>query len=84
VAGRKIAAVAMTEAGAGSDLAGMRTTARLEGGQWVLDGGKLFIANGVQATSSSSPPGPVPPAATATSRCSSSRRARRDCASRGR
>ncbi len=47
VAGRKIAAVAMTEADAGSDLASMRTTARLEGGQWVLEGSKLFITNGV-------------------------------------
>jgi len=48
VAGRRIAAVAMTEADAGSDLAGMRTTARRESDQWVLDGSKMFITNGVQ------------------------------------
>ena len=47
VAGRKIAAVAMTEADAGSDLASMRTTARRDGDEWVLNGSKMFITNGV-------------------------------------
>jgi acyl-CoA dehydrogenase len=47
IAGRTIAAVAMTEADAGSDLAGMRTTARRDGDHWVLDGTKMFITNGV-------------------------------------
>ena len=47
VRGRRIAAIAMTEADAGSDLAGMRSTARREGGQWVLNGSKMFITNGV-------------------------------------
>jgi acyl-CoA dehydrogenase len=47
VSGRRIAAVAMTEADAGSDLAGMRTTARRDGDAWVLDGSKMFITNGV-------------------------------------
>jgi len=47
VAGRRIAAVAMTEPDAGSDLASMRTTARLEGDHWVLNGAKMFITNGV-------------------------------------
>ena len=47
VSGEKIAAVAMTEADAGSDLAGMRTTARREGDHWVLNGSKMFITNGV-------------------------------------
>jgi acyl-CoA dehydrogenase len=47
VAGRRIAAVAMTEADAGSDLASMRTTARRDGDAWVLDGSKMFITNGV-------------------------------------
>ncbi len=51
IAGRKIAAVAMTEAGAGSDLAGMRTSARRvhdgQGAGWVLNGSKMFITNGV-------------------------------------
>jgi acyl-CoA dehydrogenase len=45
--GRCIAAVAITEPGAGSDVAGIRTRARREGNEWVLDGSKLFITNGV-------------------------------------
>lgn len=47
IAGRRIAAVAMTEADAGSDLASMRTTARREGDEWVINGAKMFITNGV-------------------------------------
>jgi acyl-CoA dehydrogenase len=47
VAGKKIAAVAMTEAGAGSDLASMRTTAKRQGHEWVLNGSKMYITNGV-------------------------------------
>jgi acyl-CoA dehydrogenase len=47
VAGRRIAAVAMTEADAGSDLAGMRCSAHREGDEWVLNGAKMFITNGV-------------------------------------
>ncbi len=47
--GRTITAVAITEPSAGSDVAGLRTTARREGAQWVLDGTKLFITNGVHA-----------------------------------
>jgi len=47
IAGRRIAAVAMTEPDAGSDLASMRTTARLEGNEWVLNGTKMYITNGV-------------------------------------
>ncbi len=47
VAGRRIAAVAMTEPDAGSDLASMRTTARRDGNEWVLNGAKMFITNGV-------------------------------------
>lgn len=47
VSGRKIAAVAMTEPDAGSDLASMRTTARRTGQHWELNGSKMFITNGV-------------------------------------
>ncbi len=47
VSGRKIAAVAMTEPDAGSDLASMRTTARRVGQHWELNGSKMFITNGV-------------------------------------
>jgi acyl-CoA dehydrogenase len=47
IAGKKIAAVAMTESGAGSDLASMRTTAKRVGHEWVLNGSKMYITNGV-------------------------------------
>ena len=47
IAGRRIAAVAMTEPDAGSDLASMRTTARRVADGWVLDGSKMFITNGI-------------------------------------
>lgn len=46
-AGTKICAVAVTEPGAGSDVAGMVTRARRDGGDWVLNGTKMFITNGV-------------------------------------
>ena len=48
-AGECIAAVAITEPGAGSDVAGIRTSARREGDEWVLNGTKMFITNGVHA-----------------------------------
>ncbi|MGE5115865.1 MAG: acyl-CoA dehydrogenase family protein [Betaproteobacteria bacterium] len=47
--GETITAVAITEPGAGSDVAGIRTRARRDGDHWVLDGSKLFITNGVHA-----------------------------------
>ena len=43
--GEVLAAYALTEAGSGSDSAAMRTTARLEGDTYVLDGSKRFITN---------------------------------------
>jgi acyl-CoA dehydrogenase len=48
-AGEKITAVAITEPGAGSDVAGIRTNAKRDGGDWVLNGAKMFITNGVHA-----------------------------------
>ena len=45
--GETITAVAVTEPGAGSDVAGMRTTAKRDGDHWVLNGSKMFITNGV-------------------------------------
>ncbi len=45
VSGRALAAFGLTEPGAGSDAGGTRTTARLEGGEWVLNGTKAFITN---------------------------------------
>ncbi len=43
--GRGLGAFGLTEAGAGSDAGATRTTARLEGGEWVIDGSKMFITN---------------------------------------
>ncbi len=43
--GRRLAAFGLTEPGAGSDAGATRTTARLEGGEWVVDGSKMFITN---------------------------------------
>ncbi len=47
--GEMITAIAMTEPGAGSDLQGLRTTARRDGDGWVLSGSKTFITNGIHA-----------------------------------
>jgi acyl-CoA dehydrogenase len=49
IAGELITAVGITEPGAGSDVAGIRTQARRDGGDWVLNGTKMFITNGVHA-----------------------------------
>jgi len=47
--GKKIGAYGLTEPGSGSDAGGMRTTARLEGDHYVLNGSKIFITNGGEA-----------------------------------
>ena len=49
IAGEKIAALGITEPGAGSDVAGIRTEARKVAGGWVVNGSKTFITNGVRA-----------------------------------
>ena len=49
IAGRAITAVAVTEPDAGSDVKGIRTTARRDGEHYVLNGAKMFITNGVHA-----------------------------------
>src|SRR5919201_7162840 len=43
--GRKLGAFGLTEPEAGSDAGNVRTTARLEDGEWVIDGAKQFITN---------------------------------------
>jgi acyl-CoA dehydrogenase len=49
LAGEKIAALAITEPDAGSDVARIATRARLVGGEYVIDGDKTFITSGMRA-----------------------------------
>ena len=49
VSGETVTAIAMTEPGAGSDLQGIRTTARRDGDFYVLNGSKTYITNGQHA-----------------------------------
>jgi acyl-CoA dehydrogenase len=49
LAGRKIAALAITEPGAGSDVARIACRARRDGDAWIVDGEKAFITSGVRA-----------------------------------
>ncbi|RYY90370.1 MAG: acyl-CoA dehydrogenase [Comamonadaceae bacterium] len=49
LAGDTIAALAITEPGGGSDVAALRTTARRDGGDYVIDGEKVFITSGMRA-----------------------------------
>ena len=47
--GERIAALAITEPGGGSDVASLRTTARADGADYVIDGEKVFITSGLRA-----------------------------------
>ena len=49
VAGDMVAAIAVSEAGAGSDVAGIKTVARRVGDEYVISGSKMWITNGTQA-----------------------------------
>ena len=49
VSGDAVGALAMTEPGAGSDVQGIRTSAVRDGDEWVLNGSKIFITNGMHA-----------------------------------
>ena len=49
IRGEKVCALAITEPGAGSDVAGLKTYARREDGGYVVNGSKTFITNGVRA-----------------------------------
>ena len=49
VSGEVVGALAMTEPGAGSDVQGIRTNAVKDGDEWVLNGSKIFITNGLHA-----------------------------------
>ncbi len=49
IKGERIAALGITEPGAGSNVAGLRTTARREGDYYIVNGSKIFITNGTVA-----------------------------------
>ncbi|MFA9412653.1 MAG: acyl-CoA dehydrogenase family protein [Deltaproteobacteria bacterium] len=49
IRGDKIAALGVSEPGAGSDVAGLRTTARAVGDEYVINGSKTYITNGTRA-----------------------------------
>jgi acyl-CoA dehydrogenase len=49
ISGEHILAVAITEPGAGSDVAGIRTRAEDKGDHWLLNGSKIYISNGILA-----------------------------------
>jgi len=49
IAGKKICAIAVSEPGAGSDVAGIGTTARREGDHYIVNGSKVFITNSINA-----------------------------------
>ena len=48
IAGDMVACIGVSESSAGSDVAGIKTTARKEGGDWVINGSKMWITNGFQ------------------------------------
>ncbi|MEI7592657.1 MAG: acyl-CoA dehydrogenase family protein [Actinomycetes bacterium] len=49
IRGEMVAAIAVTEPDAGSDVAGLRTKATRDGDEWIINGSKLYITNGIQA-----------------------------------
>ncbi|MFZ3128596.1 MAG: acyl-CoA dehydrogenase family protein [Rhodoferax sp.] len=49
LAGKKIAALAITEPGGGTDVSALKTTARREGDEYVVNGEKIFITSGTRA-----------------------------------
>ena len=49
IAGRHVACIGVSEPGAGSDVAAIRTTARKDGGDYVINGAKMWITNSLQA-----------------------------------
>jgi citronellyl-CoA dehydrogenase len=49
IAGDLVGCIGVSEVGAGSDVANIKTHARKDGGDWVINGGKMWITNGCQA-----------------------------------
>jgi citronellyl-CoA dehydrogenase len=55
ISGECVACLGVSEAGAGSDVASIKTTARADGGDYVINGGKLWTTNGTQQQDSHLP-----------------------------
>ena len=49
IAGEMVGCIGVSEAGGGSDVAAIRTTATIDGGDYVINGSKMWITNGLQA-----------------------------------
>jgi citronellyl-CoA dehydrogenase len=49
IAGERVCSIAVSEAGAGSDVASIKTTARKDGGDYVINGSKMWITSGTQS-----------------------------------
>ncbi|MEK7356326.1 MAG: acyl-CoA dehydrogenase family protein, partial [Bdellovibrionota bacterium] len=49
ISGEMVGCIGLSEADAGSDVAGLKTTATLDGGDYVINGSKMWITNGAQA-----------------------------------
>src|SRR3954454_25056195 len=49
ISGDYVACLGVSEAGAGSDVASIKTTAKKDGGDYVINGGKMWTTNGTQA-----------------------------------
>jgi citronellyl-CoA dehydrogenase len=49
IAGDMVCCIGVSEPGAGSDVAAIKTHARADGGDWVINGGKMWITNGLKA-----------------------------------
>jgi len=49
ISGESVVSIGVSEAGAGSDVASIKTRARKDGGDYVISGGKMWITNGTQA-----------------------------------
>src|SRR5207248_8497644 len=49
ITGDYVACLGVSEAGAGSDVASIKTTAKKDGGDYVINGGKMWTTNGTQA-----------------------------------
>jgi citronellyl-CoA dehydrogenase len=49
IAGERVCSIGVSEPGAGSDVAGIKTTAKKDGGDYVINGSKMWITNGMQS-----------------------------------